>query len=397
MADNTNLVDDRDPRGAVIVSVEAFPYRHVLPDGGYGCAKFIATARTGTLVKVTTRDGQAGWGEAIGDPSLVLPAIADQARGLLRHPPAVREGRIMQLVSRRYHLTTGGPHMFAASALDTALWDAFARSLHVPISDLLGGTVRDRVFTYASTGYVTPTNDESRFADEISRALADGFRGVKIRIGASPADDENRVRVARDIFGTEGRLMVDYNTHGTLTSIRRSLPRIRPYELTWVEEPLSPEDRSGWGELRRGEDVLAGGESLCTRFAFRDVIAERRVDVVQPDLAACGGITEGWAIAQHASLYGIDVAPHCWGSGILQLATLQLLAAATSEPVVGGEVDRLTFEWDRGENPFRDGVLTSPVQREDGNALVPQGNGLGVDVDEEWVRAHVDEVFHICI
>lgn len=372
-----------------IVALEIFPYQYELSGGGYGCAKFIAGARAGTLVKVSTASGATGWGEAIGDPKLVVPAIIDQANILLGESTAVRASHVLKLISRRYHLTTGGPHMFAASAIDTALWDAYARSLNVPVSALLGGATRTSVPTYASTGYLMPGGDNlDALRHELTAAVEDGFDGAKIRIGVSAQSDAARVKLSREILGDDRTLMVDYNTHGTVNTVIKSLKAISEYDLTWVEEPLTPEDHAGWAQLRATGETLAGGESLCTRYGFRDAITTRRFDIAQPDLAACGGITEGWAIGQQALLHGVDFAPHCWGSGILQLATLQLLAATTSEPVA--TLDRAVFEWDRGDNPFREEVLTDTLELNNGAVVIPRGPGLGMEINEQWVRGHTE-------
>ena len=369
-----------------VASVETFAMEHLLGDQEYGCAKFLAPSRASTLVKVTTTDGVHGWGEAFGPIRLVAPALAAQARGLIGKPVSQRENRILEPLSKSYHLTSGGPHVFAMSGIDTALWDAFARTLDVPVFELFGGGVRDSIEAYASTGYVTRTGGVGQFRQELESAVADGFNAAKIRIGVSPRDDYDRVKLAREILGPDRKLMVDYNTSGNLASIRKSLSLINEFDLFWVEEPLPPEDVKGWEALRSTGHNLTGGESLCTRYAFKNLVVNKRMDIIQPDLAAGGGLTEGQAILTMANTWHVGISPHCWGTGILQAATLQLLAAAspsTGHPHI--------FEFDQGYNPQREGVLKDPIRQNNGVVLIPTSPGLGVDVDEDWVSRNAVE------
>ena len=366
-----------------VASIETFPLEHHLGEHEYGCAKFLAATRASTLVKVTTTDGVHGWGEAFGPIRLVAPALAVQAQSLLGKPVSVREDRILTTLSSSYHLTNGGPHVFAMSGIDTALWDAFGRTLGVPVYDLMGGPVRDTIEAYASTGYVTNSGGTAQFRREVETAVSEGFNAAKIRIGLSPEDDHERVKVAREVLGPDRKLMVDYNTSGTLASIRRSLSLISEFNPYWVEEPLPPEDIKGWEALRASGQNLTGGESLCTRYAFKEVVVDKRMDIIQPDLAACGGLTEGQAILSMANTWHIGISPHCWGTGILQAATLQLLA--TASPATGHPH---IFEFDRGENPQREGVLREPIRQSNGVVQISTTPGLGVEVDEDWVSRH---------
>ncbi len=154
---------------------------------------------------------------------------------------------------------------------------------------------------------------------------------------------------------------------------------------------LPPEDTTGWARVAALGIPIAGGEALATRFGFREPISASRLDVVQPDVAKCGGLTEALAIAHLASAWNRTVSPHCWGSGVSQAATLQLLASLT--PPATGMLDRdeLWFELDRGPNPLRDGVLRQPIVATSGVVAIPDGAGLGVEIDEDFVRAHGDD------
>jgi D-galactarolactone cycloisomerase len=145
---------------------------------------------------------------------------------------------------------------------------------------------------------------------------------------------------------------------------------------------LPPDDREGWRHLRRHSSIpLAGGETLCTRFGFRDPIAQRQFDIAQPDVSLCGGLTEALAIAQIASAWHVRVSPHVWSGAIGLAASLQFAAMLSDLPFGDVVPEPLWFEWDRGENPLRDALLTKPLTAHAGAVAIPDGPGLGVEVD----------------
>ncbi|MEB3370130.1 mandelate racemase/muconate lactonizing enzyme family protein [Saccharopolyspora mangrovi] len=373
---------------ATVTEIETFPLEFVLPDGGYGASKVINAARVATIVKVTTSDGVAGWGESFGPPRLTAPFLAEQAGDLLGRPADIREDHILDRVSVGYHLSGSGLHIAAASGIDIALWDAQARTFGVPVAQLLGGRLRDRVDAYASSGYVTATRDLGEFRERMAAHADEGFTAAKIKIGISPAEDRARTAITRELMGDDGLVIVDYNSNNTRASLQRSLARIRDLDPHWVEEPLPPDDAEGWRSLRDLGLPLSGGEALYTRFGFRDPIAEQRFDIVQPDVAKCGGFTEAQAIRQLAATWNLQLSPHCWGTGVAQAATLQLLSAVPRAPFGMAGGTPLLFEFDRGFNPLRERTLATPIKPENGTVAIPDGPGLGVTIDENWLRAN---------
>jgi D-galactarolactone cycloisomerase len=370
-----------------VARVETFPLEAVLPDGGYGASKVLLPARVCTIVKITTSDGVVGWGESFGPPRLTAAHFAAYARTLVGRPVDVRESFLLDALSAGYQFTSGGLHIAALSGLDIALWDAQARAFGVPVGQLLGGMVRDSVPAYASTGYMTATRDPGLFRDQIRQSVEEGFTAAKVKIGSGPAEDRERAQITRDAIGDTGVLMVDYNANATVDVVIRSLMTITDLDPYWVEEPLPPDDHTGWDHVRRTGIPIAAGESLYTRFGFRDVIAERRVDIVQPDLTKCGGFTEAKAIAQNTVAWNLRVSPHCWGTGLAQAATLQLLSTLPNAPFGQTGTPPHYLEFDRGHNPLREGVLVEPIRAIDGRVAIPTGPGLGVEIDEDYLRA----------
>ncbi|MGV0813440.1 mandelate racemase/muconate lactonizing enzyme family protein [Mycolicibacterium boenickei] len=380
------LVTERAMTRSRVVDVESFPMVHPLI-APYGCSKFLTSERAGTLIRITTSDGVHGWGECLGSPRLTAPVIEQCAQTLLNRSIHDVQNPLLNVLSRSYHLTTGGLHMYALSGLDIALWDARARSFGVSVADLLGGRVRNRIRAYASTGYVTNSASLDEFEHQLRCAVEEGFTAAKIRIGTGRDEDRRRTELARDILGPNRDLMVDYNANGTWDTASRSIEAIRDLDITWYEEPLPPDDQVGWARLRTLGIVLSGGESLSSRYGFRDAITAQRFDVHQPDLAGCGGLTEGLAITHLITAFNGRISPHCWGGVVLQAATVQLLAALPEAPFGGFGPDPTIFEYDRGRNPQRDLAGPAAFALRDGHVLVPDAPGLGVDLDVEAVRA----------
>ena len=153
-----------------------------------------------------------------------------------------------------------------------------------------------------------------------------------------------------------------------------------------IEEAVTPEDRAGYARVRAAISVpVAGGEAEFTRFGFRDLFVDGCVDIAQPDLCVCGGLSEFQKILALASSFGVSVVPHVWGSGIALAAALQAIATLPPQPHTANPVplqNEPVVEFDRKHNPLRDGLLIENFRLSGGKLDVPQGPGLGVTVDE---------------
>ena len=183
--------------------------------------------------------------------------------------------------------------------------------------------------------------------------------------------------------------MVDLNGNYSADQARRSAEAMADADVAWLEEPLAPEDVDGLTVLRPLDVALATGEALYTRYPFRRLIAERLVDVVQPDITKIGGLSEAKTVCELARTWGVRISPHVWGGGIALAAAVQLLASVPDYPHTNHVPDPLWLELDRGDNALRDELLTAPFRPVDGLITVPNEPGLGVDVDEralEYLR-----------
>ena len=215
-----------------------------------------------------------------------------------------------------------------------------------------------------------------------------------MKVGLGVARDVELVEAAREGIGPEMRLMVDANhafaIHDAL-ALGRQLARLGVY---WFEEPVAPEDRAGYRELRAKLAVnIAGGEAEFTRWGFRDLIDGRCVDILQPEVCGLGGITEYRRVLALAQAQLIPVINHVWGSGVALATNLQLLLALPDLPG-GVHPEPPYLEYDTTPNRFKDGVLVRPLDIEgqvrdhDGTAAPPPGPGLGIEVDRDFLEAH---------
>ena len=357
------------------------------------------TQRTAHLVEVETDDGLTGWGECFGagnvalaNRTIVEQVIQPMILGLDALDREVIWQRVYNLL--RDHGQKGMP-IQALSGVDIALWDIAGKAAGLPLHKLLGGAFRERVPVYGY-GMMLQRRDDlaEAFKAEAAGIKARGFTATKMKVGLGVARDVELVEAVRDGIGPEMRLMVDANhafaIHDAL-ALGRELERLGVY---WFEEPVAPEDRAGYRELRAKLAVnIAGGEAEFTRWGFRDLIAERCVDILQPEVCGLGGITEYRRVLALAQAQLIPVINHVWGSGVALATNLQLLLALPDLPG-GAHPEAPYLEYDTTPNRFKDGVLVRPLDIEGqvrdhgGTAAPPPGPGLGIEVDRDFLEAH---------
>ena len=344
--------------------------------------------RSATIVEVITDSGISGWGEAFAQglepPQIALAAIESGLKPLLIGAnPLDTE----VLWHRMYHATRDygrmGSVISAISAIDIALWDIAGKVYGQPIHQLLGGAFRQKVQAYATGFYrIKGQGEAARLGEEAVQHYEAGFRAMKVKLGFGIDDDREVMKeVRRALGGRKVELMVDTNhAYGVADAVRLGAA-LEEYDLRWYEEPVVPEDHAGYRELRgRLRVPIAGGENEHTLYGFREFLGGRCVDIAQPDLGSCGGITAARHIVALAQAHGVQVNPHVWGSAIAQAASLQFIAAVptahhsvfAAEPIL---------EYDRSSHPFREQLVSQPLQHVDGWVTIPNRPGLGVEVD----------------
>lgn len=368
-------------------SVSAIPLSHPLEEGrSFGHARGLATARSATLVRVETADGTVGWGEALAPPRSVATVVDEVVRPHVegRDPHEV-ETLAERLYAGAYHVARGALTQCALSAVDIALWDVLGKEAGEPVHRLLGGDGSREIVPYASTAYITEWGEDP--AESVREAVDEGFTAAKLKIGRSVEDDVERVAAAREVMGDDAHLMVDCNGNYRPKRAVRSAEALAPYDLTWFEEPIPPEDFEGYRHLRERVDVpIAAGEAHYSRFEFDRLLDV--VDVVQPDLCRAGGFSESRVIAKLATTRNVAVRPHVWNAGVGIAAALQYAASLPAYPHVENEPGPFLFEFDRSPNPLREELLEEPFDPTGGTLEAPGGPGLGVTVDEDAVERY---------
>ncbi len=351
------------------------------------------------LVKVETDDGLVGWGEAkagVGSaasgyglaaiinrdlaPLLVAQDPRDVSRlwDVMYNTPregfALDRGHVLPQLGRR------GLSISAIAGVDIALWDLLGKSLGAPVWRLLGGRRAERMPAYASGGWA----DEARIGEQLLGYVEQGgFRAVKMRVGVmdgEPHRSAARVRAARTALGPDVKLMADAHGTWTVAEAKAFCRMVEDCDLYWLEEPVTADDKTGLAEVRRAATVpIATGESEFTRHDFREIAELRAADVLQPDLAIAGGITEGVRIGAIASAYNLRLAPHLW-SGAPAFAAGVALAASQSAGFI--------LEYSLGANPLLHELVHEKFAVVDGQLEVPDRPGLGIVIDEAFVRRH---------
>jgi L-alanine-DL-glutamate epimerase-like enolase superfamily enzyme len=267
----------------------------------------------------------------------------------------------------------------AISGIDIACYDIMGKALDKPIHALLGGARRRQVPAYASTLF----RDTPQAMKEAAQRYVDsGFTAVKFGWGGFGRDqqkDAALVQAARESLGKDRVLMVDAgwiyprSVEETISMIQA----IEPFDPFWVEEPCHPEDYAAYKAVAEATPIrIAAGEQEGTVWGFEHLIREGGVDVVQPDLSRCGGFTVARKVVSLAEAAGRSLCPHAWQSDLLTAASLHLNAILP---------EALFQEYNVCDDPISRSLCRTPLRCMDGLLAVPEGPGLGVEIDEETI------------
>lgn len=343
--------------------------------------------RTACLVEIVADDGTSGWGECFGPAPLNAAIVIAYADRLIGTDPLATEAIWQELYGAYRDQGQKGLAISALSGVDIALWDLKGKHFGVPVHRLLGGPLRKSVRAYATGTYrVDQGNPLEYIVDEVARYVEQGFHAVKLKIGFDVDADVALIRAVRRKIGPKPRLMLDAN-HGFDAVEAIALGRaVADQNIDWFEEPVIPEDLASYRAVRQGQPIpVAGGECEYTRWGFRDVLMTRSMDIIQPDTCAAGGISECKKIADMAAAFGVRYIPHVWGTGVALAASLQLLAVLPHSPLRRTPLEPI-LEFDRSEHPFRQEVLTHPLEHVGGIVQIPDGPGLGIEINRDALK-----------
>lgn len=373
-------------------------------DPPYMSAASVQANRSALLVEIETDEGLVGLGEAgsAGGPLSSTRGVVEQelAPMLVGEDPLRIEHLWQKMFQRTRQHGRRGIVMHAISGLDIALWDLAGKVAGLPLYRM-HGAFRDRVEAYASGGFYQEGKDVEALAAEARRAVANGFRGMKMKVGrnpstqsnlramlpnaslceVSPEEDVERVAAVREALGPGAKLMVDANCVWSPAFAIRMGRAFEPYDLYWIEEPVPTDDVDGSAEVARALDTaIAGYETEVGLYGFRELVGRRAVDIVQPDIAWTGGFTECRRIAALAHAHNMMLAPHAFSSAITLVAALHL---------VGSIPNGLPIELDQNPHALRDELLSVPIAADgEGFIPLPQGPGLGVELDRDAVERY---------
>jgi D-galactarolactone cycloisomerase len=251
----------------------------------------------------------------------------------------------------------------------------------------MGGPLRTEVRAYATGLYRRKAGDPLKYlAEEAAGYVGEGFTAVKLKVGFGIEEDAAVTRAVREAIGPRVGLMVDANHAFDAVAAIRLGRMIERYDISWFEEPVPPEDLAGYRAIKAALSMpIAGGECEFTRYGFREQLVTRAVDIVQPDTCATGGLTECKKIADMSEAFGVRYNPHVWGTGIAIAASLQLLALLPPHTPPSLSPLEPLLEFDRTEHPIRQAILREPIEHVRGVVRVPDGPGLGIEVDQKAV------------
>ncbi len=334
------------------------------------------------LVLITDDEDRYGVGE-IGDgmtaPGLVPAAVEQLAPQLIGTDP-----RNIRGVKERLYLANPGwgrrgLGISVIGGIELALFDLVGKALGVPVHVLLGGATRTRLPVYASGGVDSTVEELTR---ELRAHVERGFRAVKVRIGRGDEQDLEVVSAARAAVGDGVRLMLDYGAsylpRPNVVEMSRLARRLEAFDPFWLEEPLHPDDLAGHRRLRESTSIpIAAGENTRTVHEVRQFLDAEAVDIIQTDAIYAGGLLEQLEIGAMAAGEGVAFAPHSWGGAVGLLAAIHTCACLPGALVV---------EYSQARNPLRDRMLVEPLRMGDGELMVPDTPGLGIELTPEVIE-----------
>jgi len=342
---------------------------------------FMGVSRQSWLfIKIETDEGIYGWGEGSleGQEKAVAAAVHDMSRRIINKDPSLIEQHWQVLY--RHGFWRGGVVLNSAlSAIDQALWDIAGKINNIPVYKLLGGAVRERILAYT----------HARNLEEAERLISIGFKGIKTS-GMNPGDVIKPAKVAswlkdhiqslRNTVGPDIDIMIDNHGRAWPSLAIQQIKAVEEFNVSFFEEPVPPDNLDALAEVRRvpSRIDLATGERLFSRWDYRQLIERQLVDIIQPDVCHCGGISELRRIASAAETYYMRVAPHNPNGPVATAASIQLAAAIPNFMI-------LEYVQPAEEHVS---VLKEPIKLEAGYFQLTEKPGLGIDLNENVIEEY---------
>lgn len=362
-----------------ISAVTAIAHRGLEPDMRGGVRNYV-------YVRVDTDEGVHGWGEASCSSLAVVGMVEELGRGLVGEDPARIERHWQAMYNFRHGLRGGIIPMAAISGIDMALWDIKAKVLGVPLYELLGGRTRERLWCYGRFDGRTPEKAAEHAKREVTRGLTalkgDPFRqnGTHLSRKALHAAADT-IHAVRDAVGPDVEILIEAHGRLTATGALQFLEAVEEARPFLLEEPIVPEDVEGLARITGQTNVsIAGGERIFSKWGFRQILESRLLDVIQPDPANCGGITESRKIAALAETHSTWVQFHNPFGPLNTLASAHLSSVIPNFLIMEVIMEQSMHNWfgQVAKNGFPTIV--------DGHFSAPTTPGIGIDLDEDLLR-----------
>ena len=360
-----------------IKSVKAIPASHAVTRAG------VSVSRNYVFVKIETDEGITGWGEATCGPLSVATMVDEFGEVITGQDPMDIE-KHWQTLYHHFHVRGGVVQMSAISGIEIALWDIKGKALGVPVYELLGGKMRDRIWTYGRWDGLTPELAVENALNHTSQGLTalkgDPFEHRGIFIDKESEDlAVAKLRAVRETVGPDVELLVEVHGRLSPSDAIRIGHRIEEYRPFFYEEPVPPQNMEALKKVADNVNIpIATGERLLTKWDYTDLLPLQAVDLIQPDIIQAGGILELKKIAAMAEAWYVGFQPHNPYGPICTVASLHLDACTPNFLIQEGGI----HPW------FQECSTNGFPKQTDGYFGVPPGPGLGVDLDEDWLAAH---------
>jgi len=336
------------------------------------------------IVKVHTDEGITGIGEIDSSPMVARAVVETEASHsianglrdlLIGEDPFDVERLWHRMYQGTLYFGRSGPALHAMSGIDIALWDIIGKATGRSAAQMLGGVFRDKIQAYASLVMPDTIRDAAALAEKY---IGLGYKAIKFGWGPFGRDDKfdaEAVKTLRSVIGDDIQLMIDIGHTWDAQQAIRMARKFEQYGVFWIEEPLPPDDIQGYAQLADAVDIyIAAGEQEAGRGAYDRLLREAKLDILQPDLGRCGGLTEGKKIAYMAYDRNKKVVPHAFKTGVLVAASTQFVASMPHG---------FLLEYTVSDSPLARHLVANPVVFENGYVHLPDRPGLGIDLDKD--------------
>lgn len=374
-------------------------------DNGIADALNYFSKRNAVIVILDTDSGLQGIGESAcfgGPPQSTKNIIESELANYVIGEDPTNVERIWQRMwyGSRHH-GRRGLLLASISGIDIALWDLIGKQAKMPLYRLWGGYT-NKLKPYASGGFYQEGKGLKELANEVENYIREGFEYIKIKVGRTPEvmlcptenmpngdkcnvsleEDLARVETCAKVLKNRGKLIVDVNNAWTASVAIKMGREFEKMGVYWIEEPVATDDIMGSAEVARALDVpIAGYESESGMYGFRELIENRSIDIVQPDVCWTGGFSECHRIAAFASAHNLPVIPHVFSSGISLVANMHYIASIRNGHLL---------EFDRNPYPLRDDLIIEKIKVDsDGYVRIPEEPGLGVKLNKKIIKKYL--------